>query len=94
MSVQATSIAAYKDNADAFETMGDRIVAFMNGHKETRTRAEIAAALDVPTATMSGRVNDLLKRGRLIEEPGKFRCGITKNMVRGVSVGDLDSLSA
>ena len=85
MAVQATSIAAYHDNADAFGTMGDRIMAFMRSHGETRTRAEIANQLDIPTATMSGRVHDLLGKGLLVEEPGKFECGVTGNMVRGVS---------
>lgn len=65
--------------------MGDRIMAYMHSHNETRTRAEIASALGISTATMSGRINTLVKAKRLVEEPGRFQCSITKNMVRGVS---------
>lgn len=85
MTVQATSMDAFNTNKTEFASMGERILAFMQTHHETRTRAEIAQALSIPTATMSGRVNALIKKGRLIEEPGRFKCSVTGNMVRGVS---------
>ncbi len=84
--VQQTSIDAYNDNAEHFATLGDRILAYMGSHRETRTRAEIADKLRIPTATMSGRIRELLNKGTLIEEPGRFTCRVTKNSVRGVSI--------
>lgn len=85
MAVQDTSIDAYQDNASNFERMTDRIMAYMLSHRETRTRAEIAEKLGIATATMSGRIHELIRKGRLVVEPRKLRCRVTRNMVQGVS---------
>lgn len=83
--VQDTSKEAYENNEERFVTLGDRIVNHLKSVGIIMTRAELAEALAIPTATMSGRINDLLKKGRVIEEPGRFTCGVTGNRVRGVS---------
>ena len=81
--VKDTSRAAHEANEPVFKTMNDRILHNMR-HGLTRTRAEIAAALDISTSTMSGRINDLLQTGKLVEADGRFTCAVTGNRVRGV----------
>lgn len=51
----------------------------------THSRAEIAKALGIPTATMSGRVNALVKAGRVVESYSVV-CGVTGNLVGGIRV--------
>lgn len=82
---QQTSVDAFEANRDNFKTLGDMIVAYLSHTKTVHTRAELAKALNIPTATMSGRIRDLLDHGRIVEEPGRYTCGVTGNSVRGVS---------
>lgn len=83
--VTDTSRAAFHDNVDNFETMEDRIVNYLGVHPQIHTRHELAAALRIATSTMSGRINALLRNGRVIEEPGRYTCKVTGRRVRGVS---------
>jgi predicted ArsR family transcriptional regulator len=68
--------------------MSDRIVAFLQMKQTSHTRAELADALDIPTATMSGRINALVMNGRVLAEPGRFTCRITGNSVGAVSAAN------
>lgn len=83
--VKDTSRAAHTECSTEFRTIEDRIMDFMADHQEVRTRRELAEHFDISTATMSGRVNALLKAGRLVEEAGTFKCNITGRNVTGVS---------
>jgi Protein of unknown function (DUF742). len=49
----------------------------------TRTRAEIAAHLNLPTASVAGRVNELIKKGRL-RVFGTINCTVSGKKVQGL----------
>lgn len=83
--VQDTSKEAYADTAAERETLADRIVAHIIKEGGIFTRHEIARDLGIATATVSGRVNELIKAGRLAEEPGRFFCEVTGRQVRGIT---------
>jgi predicted transcriptional regulator len=79
--VKDTSVAALDKNAVKLSNMCERIMNHMATAYSGRTRAELAADLKISTSTMSGRVNELLRRGLLIED-GKMECSETGNTVR------------
>ena len=79
-----TSIAAYHAMAPRLSNQQQRIVEWLarNCHK-TWTRREVAAAIGMETATMSARVNALMKLGIVIES------GTKVDPVTGLEVGAL-----
>lgn len=83
--VKDTSIAAHRDNKDAHVTMAQRIHAYLLSRPRWFSRAELARDLGVPTATMSGRVNQLVKEGKATEGYGqRIACPVTGRNVRGL----------
>lgn len=84
--VQDTSKDALVQNEQRFISIETQIVDYLALAGGIHTRAEIAKELDLATATCSGRVNALLKGGKIVEEPGRYPCSVTGNMVRGVSI--------
>lgn len=81
--VRDTSVEAFEANQPRFRTMGDRILHHMRDGG-IYTRGELARDLNISTSTMSGRVNELLRRGKLREVPDRVLCSITGNRVRGL----------
>lgn len=70
------------------KSIADRIIAYIDKRDEAVTRREIAHDLRLETATVSGRVNKLIKDGILVVGPGKDRCNVTGNLVEVVSLAD------
>lgn len=74
MGVRDTSVEAY-DAANASGLVGAQSLAILNtiseasqhGHRNM-TRREIAAATGIEISSVSGRVNELVKRGLLYEQ--------------------------
>ena len=76
----STSLEAYqKINEDG--TVGqqaEEILNFLKEHGEPMTNKEIQKSTGLEISSVSGRVNDLKKRG-LVEVVGKRPCGVTGN---------------
>lgn len=83
--VRATSLDAYKDGegSGSFDNIEDRIDNFMLCRGGIWTRRELAKELDILTSTLSGRVTNMLKEGRLTEV-GKVECAESGRKVRGL----------
>jgi hypothetical protein len=84
-SVRATSREAYADNGENFKTIAERIMDRMYDCLP-RTRAELAQELGVATATMSGRVRELVLGKKLVES-GTRACSVTGRNVRALRRG-------
>jgi DNA-binding MarR family transcriptional regulator len=76
--VRPTSIDTYHSLKSKFGAQACKIMAFMkdNAHL-TFTRRELAECLELETSSVSGRVNQLVKDGDLIELTEKRKCSIT-----------------
>lgn len=80
--VRSTSIDAYRAMAPRLSNQQQRIVEWLarNCHKAW-TRREVATAIGMETATMSARVNALMKLGIVVET------GTKVDPVSGLEVG-------
>lgn len=76
----STSLEAYKKiNEDGIVgQQAEEILNFLKEHGEPMTNKEIQKSTGLEISSVSGRVNDLKKRG-LVEVVGKRPCGVTGN---------------
>ncbi len=81
-----SSSESFVKQAPVLASIEARVVDWMTTHGETRTRQEIAKHFGIATATMSGRIRAMLDKGKLVEETGRFHCGVSGNQVRGVTI--------
>ena len=73
--IRATSLAAYADTATARATQESAVYQYIADNPAI-TRREIAAALGIETASVSARVNALIKAGQIVES-GQRKDSIT-----------------
>jgi hypothetical protein len=75
----ASSLDAYKDIKPKLPTMHERILVAIGHH--VYTRAELAQEMGIPTASMSARVNELVKLKKLREGLTRHTCKVTGKRV-------------
>lgn len=82
MAVRDTSAEVYR--SEAFQAMACTDCALIEQLVQRRgamTRRQIAEVLSMPTASVSGRVNELVRAGRLWEQDEKRPCPVTGKRV-------------
>lgn len=81
MTIQYTSALAYENNRDKFNKLGDKVFGLIYDSKEDGiSNREIAHALGIETATVSGLTRPLVKRG-LVCQGKKRQCRISGNTI-------------
>lgn len=76
--VRESSISTYHSLQSKFGAQTCKIMAFIHANPDANfTRREIANQLSIETSSVSGRVNQLVHDGDLIELPIKRKCSIT-----------------
>jgi len=89
MTIRTTSAAAYRrmqDNGRLFLATEEILSALANS-KEPMTRRELEDATGLRTNQIAGRVNELIKQGRVVED-GRRRCKVTGNEVNVLRLAD------
>lgn len=67
--------------------VGETIVEYIRNHPWC-TRRQVAAGTGILTSTVSGRVTDLLNKGKLVESGKKDECPISGRNVYSLKVPD------
>lgn len=76
--VRETSLDTYHSLQSKFGAQTCKIMTLINDNPQHDfTRREIANQLSIETSSVSGRVNQLVHDGELIELPIKRKCSIT-----------------
>ncbi len=85
MSASPTSICAYYAEQECFSTLRERIYRWIKDHKGDWSIGEVANVLRLDKSTVSGRINELLAAGALVEAPHR-KDHITGRACRPVQV--------
>ncbi len=84
-----TSIEAYHAHAASgkLSVQQQAIMDFLAEYRHPMTRGELAQAMKMRLSSVTGRVNELLKMGRLQDHPRR-PCSLTGIMSQEVSIKD------
>lgn len=85
--IAETSINGYIASADQHEAQRVAIVKELNKHPEGMTRRMLSRATGIENSSVSARVNELVKEGKLTE-PVKEKCPITGVTVKWLFISE------
>lgn len=80
--VRQTSIDAYVDTGYERSLQQQQVLGALG--KDINTRRELAKKLGMEASTLSGRVNELIKAGKVEVVESKITCSVTGRRVEGV----------
>lgn len=88
MTVRATSKQAFFDLIDSGELceQEQKIVDFVKKFKRPVTRREIERGTGISISSVSGRVNELVGKRKILEESAPIKCPITGRTVHPVQL--------